>query len=414
MKPWQKNIALEVIDEVVEFYSDYNKKFCLSPFTEVNRPKVASGLADGSLRVLRGCEVEGGAEDDMSLKAAFFQKETKVRTQITELGQLSGYKMPGDITISNINHDESEAAVEWLGRMIASSLIHSTTKTVHLEYNPEHVLEHDIVLDLLDKVDFKLVGHKYASTGEVFRRLVIRSRDFIYTDELNSVYKIVPRWKDVGIAKISSDPSIIEIVKSFDFTNLFDQPFMNHYSNYNKGKSWSAVSIKGFSSDPMFIEKPSEVMKSKKLRGKYEGKEFKLQTTDVYYEFKNQIDALLAVLGLSMSNTSTERIRFMRLAPGQGELARHTDQVDEEMGLEPGKMLRFHFPIVTNPSVIFTTWPCGIERTYHMDVGSAYILDVRKPHRAINAGNDYRIHLVIDAWWKDDFSHLIRNGMDID
>ena len=38
----------------------------------------------------------------------------------------------------------------------------------------------------------------------------------------------------------------------------------------------------------------------------------------------------------------------MNLAPGGGELERHTDQVDPDAGVNDAKLMRFHFPIVTN------------------------------------------------------------------
>jgi len=51
-----------------------------------------------------------------------------------------------------------------------------------------------------------------------------------------------------------------------------------------------------------------------------------------------------------------ERIRFMSLAPGGGELSRHTDQVDPFIGVSDGKLMRLHIPVITNPKMEFTSW----------------------------------------------------------
>ena len=51
-----------------------------------------------------------------------------------------------------------------------------------------------------------------------------------------------------------------------------------------------------------------------------------------------------------------ERIRFMSLAPGGGELQRHTDQVDPDLGVNDGRIMRLHIPVITNPKMEFTSW----------------------------------------------------------
>jgi hypothetical protein len=87
----------------------------------------------------------------------------------------------------------------------------------------------------------------------------------------------------------------------------------------------------------------------------------------------------------------------MRLKPGGGELERHTDQVDPDSGGSMGKLARIHFPIKTNDDVKFTVWDViGNPQTIHMAAGECWFLDTRKPHMAINAGSEERIHLVVD------------------
>jgi hypothetical protein len=86
------------------------------------------------------------------------------------------------------------------------------------------------------------------------------------------------------------------------------------------------------------------------------------------------------------------------LRPGGGELARHTDQVDPDAGIKPGKLMRMHVPLETNDHVKFSSWtPGGQGLDVHMDVGNSYFLDTRKPHKAVNDGTTIRTHLVIDV-----------------
>lgn len=51
-----------------------------------------------------------------------------------------------------------------------------------------------------------------------------------------------------------------------------------------------------------------------------------------------------------------DRVRFMSLEPGGGELFRHTDQTDPSWGTVDGKMMRFHIPLKTNDKVVFNSW----------------------------------------------------------
>jgi hypothetical protein len=92
------------------------------------------------------------------------------------------------------------------------------------------------------------------------------------------------------------------------------------------------------------------------------------------------------------------RIRFMKLKSGNGELDRHTDLVDTDSGVGNGKLMRIHFPIVTNDRVMFESWELtGNKQCVNMKVNEAWLLDTRKPHRAVNEGEEDRVHLVIDV-----------------
>ena len=92
------------------------------------------------------------------------------------------------------------------------------------------------------------------------------------------------------------------------------------------------------------------------------------------------------------------RIRFMKLKPGGGELERHTDQVDTDSGIGDGQLMRLHYPIITNENVIFKCWtPDNGVEVVNMKPGEMWFLDTRKPHSAVNGGNQERTHLVVDV-----------------
>ena len=179
-----------------------------------------------------------------------------------------------------------------------------------------------------------------------------------------------------------------------------DVEYTNHYSNYNKGKSWSALSLRGYSPDPAFITKPVEM--SKRWQLEHIKEDFIMQDT----ELRGGLFQVEEVLGLFPS--ALHRIRLMRLAPNGGELERHTDQVDPDTGVKNGNVMRFHFPLVTNEDVSFTTWQVdGTKKTIHMREGECWYLDTRKPHSAVNNGTTDRIHLVVDVEANDKIRELI-------
>ena len=58
--------------------------------------------------------------------------------------------------------------------------------------------------------------------------------------------------------------------------------------------------------------------------------------------------------------------------------------------------------------VEFQNWDWdGNAEPVNMKVGEAWYLDTRKPHRAINGGQDERIHLVIDVEANEDLRKLM-------
>lgn len=53
---------------------------------------------------------------------------------------------------------------------------------------------------------------------------------------------------------------------------------------------------------------------------------------------------------------------------------------------------RVHVPIKTNPSAFFI-----MDRAYHLEVGSAYMINVERHHAVVNHGEDSRIHFMFEV-----------------
>lgn len=168
--------------------------------------------------------------------------------------------------------------------------------------------------------------------------------------------------------------------------------FAQHYSGYNKGRSWSAFALRGYDhDDPGFIIKPSEMSRAWK-----EEHPERLAAACVPTCAAPFFDATWAAL--EPIPAAFQRVRFMRLAAAGGELTRHADITDPEAGTKDGAIARLHMPLVSDPACLFRCWSlAGREDRMHMPVGSLCYLDTRKPHAVINPAASERIHLVADA-----------------
>ena len=375
MKDWQKGIPLEILLRLEATWERYNER-CLSPFLEMKKNKIAAAMYEG--------KYEYGHE------WAIQSRRLKVKSKIN---MYSAYDIPiatvekGDRVVDRIAYNQPEAVVR---------MLKSYDEDTFLFINEEHSIDRFVA----SQANYRKLGIKINTFGDIqgvyFKdqpSFLGDMREFPEQNMMLSEEKLVLRK-----AAIPDVSNICDIIKQR--LEVMDYEFTNHYSNYNKGKSWSAISLRGYTPEWSFITKPAEM--SKKWKEENKDTEFKLQDTELRKMFPEVEDILRWLPG------RPHRIRFMNLAPGGGELQRHTDQVDPDAGVEDYKLMRFHFPIVTNKDVTFSQWDYKAERvSCHMNVGECWYLDVRKPHQAINSGEDMRTHLVIDIEANDEVRALI-------
>lgn len=93
------------------------------------------------------------------------------------------------------------------------------------------------------------------------------------------------------------------------------------------------------------------------------------------------------------------RTRLMKLAGGS-EVSMHVD-----FNYHWYTRVRIHIPIITNPAVTFY---CA-DQQVHMKAGECWIFNSWRRHRVTNAGDQDRIHLVIDAAGSSRFWNTVRD-----
>jgi len=357
MKEWQHGYELDYLKGLEKQYEEYNK-FTLSPFAKYKKNNIAEALHKKTLVKL---------DENTMLEIA----ESKSASNITMHGDtVIAKKQKGDITFGKLLGDTNILELE-----IVKYKSRDCWMYVWAE-NKEHC-------QFAEDLGFCYVGPKITTYGEIFAIYYRgKPRDFPKVDAAE--YLSIKKVDNVDVSVIQS---IHEKLKNLP-------TFTNHYSNYNKDKSWGALSLRGYSADPAFITKPIEM--NDKWKEENKDADFYLQDTPLFEEFP-EVKALLRNYGEKI-----HRVRFMRLKPGGGELERHTDQVDPESGGSKGKLARIHFPIKTNDNVIFTVWDVkGNKQEVHMKAGECWFLDTRKTHMAVNGGDEERIHLVVDIVTED-------------
>lgn len=248
-------------------------------------------------------------------------------------------------------------------------------------------------IKLMESLGFGIVQNKISSFGDVYG---VYSYPNYGLPSLNNLDKV----------------SITELkVEQFDIEGLVKEvenistDYTNHYSNYNKNKSWSGLSLRGFGGDESFIIKPTEMNKKWKKTHKVK-LGYKIKNTNLT-SYAPGYEKVLQVI----PSNGFERVRLLKLESG-GELERHTDIQDKDLGLLKGQIVRLHIPLITNKDTYFEVWECdGSITKMRMEKGHLYYLDIRKPHRAVNNGDKDRIHLVIDIIVNDDFRLLLQKSI---
>lgn len=378
-KPWQKGFELSYINQIKNCFSTYNT-FAFSPFAQWNGPKIADSLSKERLVQIPG--------------AGYIDTHTaKTSTDIVMYYDVVlGRRLRGDRIINSIGLDK-DGSIDVMVGAIRDLVTKDPTQSTWA-----YIFEEDETQRLVvERAGFKKIGIKVTTFSEIYG---VYFRDAV-NSKVPREHPYVDPAEKVSLVKLNTpNLSVLcdAIAKKLD---AFDVQYANHYSKHNKGKAWSAISLRGFSSDPSFISKP--VCMGEAWNKEHANESFSLQDTEFRAKFP-EVEEVVKLLGLG----TQERIRFMRLAPGGGELTRHTDQVEPDAGVTAGTLMRIHLPIKTNPKVDFTVWDYkGSERTLNMKKGELWYLDIRKPHRAINGGTEERIHLVIDIGATNELKSLL-------
>lgn len=351
MKPWQHGYELDYLKELESKYADYNA-YTLSPFAKFKKNNIAESLHKTNLVIL----------PDAMMEVVVSKSSSNI---VMHGSTVIAKKLAGDLTIGKLTGNLNSIKDQ-------INTLNSTSFWLYVwAENKAHC-------QFAEDLGFCYAGPKITTYGEVYA---------IYYKGTPRQFPKVDKAEYASIKKLGSvNQDLIDKI----YMKLQKLPeFTNHYSNYNKDKSWGALSLRGYTDDPSFITKPIEMSDDWKEKNK--NVHFELQDTPLFAEF-SEVRQLLSEFGEKI-----HRVRFMRLKPGGGELERHTDQVDPDSGGSLGKVARLHFPIKTNDNVVFTVWDTkGNPQKVHMSKYECWFLDTRKPHMAVNGGSEERIHLVVD------------------
>jgi len=385
MKPWQRGYDLDFLKGIEAFYAPYNRH-ALSPFGTFKKNNIAEQLHVGGLNVIRNND---------QIEACYVSKRSKVPGKIVMHGKtVIGEKLKGDCTISHLC--ATERGLNDLYRALLWVFAEENT------WLTCYAGQKDICA-LAEDNGFKRIGYKVSSFAEI---TAVYFRDAAPGLLGHRAHPEVSKADLVGMAKIRpvDGTLLVGILQKIDSLKL---NYTNHYSNYNTMNAWSALALRGYSADPAFITKPAEM--NDKWHEAHKEEHFELQDTVLYDHFP-EVRELLSFL-----DGEVHRVRFMRLAPGGGELTRHTDQVDPDAGNSLGALARLHFPLKTNHKVLFSTWNGHDEREqYHYGFGECWVIDTRKPHMAVNGGTEERIHLVVDTIVTPQLERMIADAYRVD
>ncbi len=188
------------------------------------------------------------------------------------------------------------------------------------------------------------------------------------------------------ILKLHRNYDISRLTQLVNKAEAYGAPWLK-----NKGfwGGWSLTSSNGEvydgweSGEKIFNETVSDEVRLRLLRD-FQDKRFTIKTA-IYDEYIDLIKEDLSRLHLLI-----ERIRLVILVPhSESQAYWHQDASPPRNFFR----LRLHIPIITNEGCLFEYK----DRREHLPAdGSAYIIDVGRPHRVLNLSMENRYHLMMD------------------
>ena len=368
---WQHGYELEDLRAVASMFAEHDGDLIRGAFTKAKEVHVAQWLADGDLlvwqdagRPVAAAHVSGGSKRPSPVRDFSGTLRCSIPASALRIRRVAC--LPG----------AEEALLAGLRAWRAAE----PDAPLWAELWQEHPTDRGIAAAL--GLDLQAV--KIRASSEIIG---------VYASQPPADSVEALQEEQLGLCRLDLRPLPTEAL--LDALDSLSPEFADHYSGYNVGHSWQALSLRGYApdgdeADPAFIVKPDEMSKGWKAEHP-ETLGWQIADSPLRAALP-QVEAILSEIpGVH------HRIRIMRLAAG-GELTRHADITDHLAGVSDGMLLRIHVPLRTNPQVVFHSWtPDGAELSCSMDVGTVWYLDTRKPHRARNDGDVDRLHLVVDV-----------------
>lgn len=358
MKDWQRGYDLDLLRSISQRFAQHDGARTLGAFSRARENVVAEWLASGRLAT------------DLDVPALVVARRSRTRQRQTDFRGEAVADIPvGTLIVERVAGSAADICAE-IERLASNDRILWRRWADH----PEEI-------EASRRLELQPIGSTISASSEIRR---VDARGIVPTS--------IPSAADlVGIAAIALDPpSPADLERLALWPALVAQRWKDHYSSYNKRRSWHAVALRSFGGSETFIEKPAEMSR----RWKSEHPE-SLTSPILDTALLDELPGARALLDRIPADL--ERVRLMRL-DGGGELSRHADITDRSAGTRDGAIARLHLPIVTDQRVMFETWDLSNRSTsVHMEAGRWWYLDVRKPHRATNDAGADRIHLVVDV-----------------
>jgi hypothetical protein len=367
---WAKRRDGAALKRVAELYKRHDAGFTLGAFTAAKENAIAEWDAAGSLDVRQ--------REGRLVCAGVFSSPARPQPIRDFAERLLATMKPGDLQIRRLAGDAA-ALEQLLEQRIAAAELSAERAGRKAACWLELWQERAEDRALAERCGFRWIGSKIRASSEIVGVWLRGESGAEPTPAAEQAALVRLQLPELDVAPLAARLAAGPLA------------WADHYSSYNKGHTWSALALRGYGGDPAFIIKPSEMSKAWKAEHPAE-LTFGLRDTALREQLPEAEPLIAAIPG------AKHRIRLMRLAPGGGELTRHADITDPDAGVAPGRLLRIHIPLITNPGVRFEQWLLdGSRREAHMRAGEAWYLDTRKPHTATNRGATERVHLVLDV-----------------